>query len=66
MILQRQVGAVKAVDGVDLVLNRGATYGLVGESGCGKIDAGAGVAAPDRADRRQHPLRRQDVMALAG
>jgi ABC-type oligopeptide transport system ATPase subunit len=36
VIVQRQVGAVKAVDGIDLTLTAGQTHGLVGETGCGK------------------------------
>ena len=34
--IQRQVGAVHAVDGVSFTVKRGETLGLVGESGCGK------------------------------
>jgi len=39
-LLQRQVGAVKAVDGVTFSIRRGETLGLVGESGCGKSTTG--------------------------
>jgi peptide/nickel transport system ATP-binding protein len=36
IVFQKQVGAVKAVDGVSFELHRGETLGIVGESGCGK------------------------------
>ncbi|QKW09326.1 dipeptide ABC transporter ATP-binding protein [Streptomyces sp. NA04227] len=39
-LLQRQVGAVKAVDGIDFEVRSGETLGVVGESGCGKSTMG--------------------------
>lgn len=43
IIFQRQVGAIKAVDGLDFTLYKGETLGLVGESGCGKSTTGRAI-----------------------
>ncbi|MGI8912908.1 MAG: ABC transporter ATP-binding protein [Chloroflexota bacterium] len=43
IVIQRQVGAVKAVDGVSLDILKGETLGLVGESGCGKSTTGRAI-----------------------
>ena len=39
-LMQRQVAAVQAVDGIDFTVKRGETLSLVGESGCGKSTTG--------------------------
>ncbi|NJP33235.1 ABC transporter ATP-binding protein [Micromonospora thermarum] len=36
VVFKKQIGAVRAVDGINLQLRRGETLGVVGESGCGK------------------------------
>ncbi|MCD6289597.1 MAG: dipeptide ABC transporter ATP-binding protein [Anaerolineae bacterium] len=43
IIWQRQVGSIKAVDGIDFYINSGETLGLVGESGCGKSTTGRAI-----------------------
>lgn len=42
-LLQRQVGWIKAVDGISFEIYRGETLGLVGESGCGKTTTGEAI-----------------------
>lgn len=39
-LFARQVGAIKAVDGISFDIHKGETFGLVGESGCGKSTTG--------------------------
>lgn len=43
LVFQRQIGTVRAVDGVDMDIMEGETLGLVGESGCGKSTTGRAI-----------------------
>ena len=47
-ILRRQVGAVRAVDGISFEIYRGETLGMVGESGCGKSTTGRAILKLNR------------------
>jgi peptide/nickel transport system ATP-binding protein len=47
IVLQKQTGAVKAVDGIDFAIRPGETLGVVGESGCGKTTTGRLVTRLD-------------------
>lgn len=42
-VLQKTIGHVRAVDGVSFKLKKGQTFGLVGESGCGKTTIGRSI-----------------------
>jgi len=43
IIFQKEVGAVQAVDDVSFAIKKGETFGLVGESGCGKSTTGRAI-----------------------
>jgi peptide/nickel transport system ATP-binding protein/oligopeptide transport system ATP-binding protein len=63
-LLQRQVGAVKAVDGVSFSIAKGETLGLVGESGCGKSTVGKTILKLIEPTAGKIVLGGEDVTAL--
>lgn len=63
-VWRRQVGTVKAVDGVDLTVKRGETLGLVGESGCGKTTIGRSVIRLYKPTSGQVWFEGQDISRL--
>jgi oligopeptide transport system ATP-binding protein len=66
LIIQRQVGAVRAVDGVDFDVYRGETLGLVGESGCGKSTTGRTILQLYRPTEGSVTFEGQELTTMKG
>ncbi|MFI1537217.1 ABC transporter ATP-binding protein [Streptomyces anandii] len=66
VLFRKQIGSVKAVDGVDFTLGRGETLGIVGESGCGKSTVAKLLCHLERPTAGAIRYRGEDITKLSG
>jgi peptide/nickel transport system ATP-binding protein len=66
VVIQRKLGTVKAVSDVSFQVHRGETFGLVGESGCGKTTIGWLVTALERPTAGAIRFEGDDISKLKG
>ena len=64
--IPRQVGAVKAVDGITFDVREGETVGLVGESGCGKSTTGLAIIKMNPITEGQVSFDGRNLTAITG
>ncbi|MFC5662392.1 ABC transporter ATP-binding protein [Kitasatospora misakiensis] len=66
IVLKKQVGAVRAVDGISFELVKGETLGIVGESGCGKSTLAKVLMNLEKATSGQVLFKGEDITRLSG
>ncbi|MEV0559512.1 dipeptide ABC transporter ATP-binding protein [Streptomyces sp. NPDC050597] len=66
IVFRKQIGAVKAVDGVDFELAAGETLGIVGESGCGKSTVAKMLVNLEKPTAGEIAYKGEDVTRLSG
>ena len=66
ILFKKQIGAVRAVDGIDMKLYKGETLGLVGESGCGKSTTARLLMRLDEPTEGQILFHGEDIAQLSG
>ena len=66
VITERVVAWIKAVDGIDFTVRRGETFGLVGESGCGKTTTLKCILLLERPTGGSVLFEGKDVFSLKG
>ncbi|WP_329122352.1 ABC transporter ATP-binding protein [Streptomyces sp. NBC_01465] len=66
ILFKKQVGAVKAVDGISFDLAAGETLGIVGESGCGKSTVAKMLVNLERPTAGQIKYKGEDITTMSG
>ncbi|MFJ5775941.1 ABC transporter ATP-binding protein [Streptomyces sp. NPDC093094] len=66
VLFKKQIGAVKAVDGVDFTLHKGETLGIVGESGCGKSTVAKMLVHLEKPTEGEIRYKGEDISKLSG
>ncbi|MEV6634262.1 dipeptide ABC transporter ATP-binding protein [Actinoplanes sp. NPDC051470] len=66
IVLKTKVGAVRAVDGVNLQLRKGETLGVVGESGCGKSTLAKLLVGLEKPTAGSVNVRGEDMVRMRG
>ncbi len=66
LIFSKTIGAIKAVDGINFSINKGETFGLVGESGCGKTTTARLILLLESITKGTVIVEGEDIAKLTG